>query len=232
MRFFLQVVATKHRVHASSDARATVQASLVIGLEMVSTSHRVDSGASQAGAADLLDLGDRKTLLVVMDGLDSAAYGTTLERGRDDVLALDSEDVEAVSDPMGCDIGQHNDESNHGNEVRDACACGIGDGTLDRREDGSSRHAHDEDTGTAAGVSAKVGSSKREDAGVHGCHEEEYDDDAGDTGGPVTVRDICGESDADDAVDHQHEIAFEKHGDTSSNKAADGEDQEAVRQQA
>ena len=40
-----------------------------------------------------------------------------------------------------------------------------------------SADTHDKDTSTAAGVPAKVGSTKGEDGRIHGSHEEEDDDE-------------------------------------------------------
>lgn len=95
----------------------------------------------------------------------------------------------------------------------------------------SSTDTHDEDTSTASGVAAEVGGSDGEDAGVHGSHEEEDDDDAGNTGCAPGIRDVGRESDADRGVYHEDKVGFQEVGDTSGDEAADGENDETVRQQ-
>ena len=97
-----------------------------------------------------------------------------------------------------------------------------------------STDTHDEDTSTAAGVPAKVGGTQGEDRGIHGSHEEEDDDDACNAGGSVCARagDKGRQSDAASGVDHEDEVGLEEVRHTSRDEATDGEDDEAVGEQA
>lgn len=228
----LEVITAESSVHTPSNAVAAIETSLVISLDAVSTGDGVDRCASQAGAADLLDLRDREALLVVVNSLDSAAEGTALESSGHYVVALYAEDVHAVADPVERDVDEDDDETNHRDEVGDAGSACIGNGALDWREDCPAANAHDEDASTAAGVAAEVGGTDGEDAGVHGCHEEEDDDDACNTGGAMGIGNVCGEGNADGGVDHEDEVRLEEVGDTCSDEAADGEGDEAVGEQA
>lgn len=77
-----------------------------------------------------------------MNGLDNTSNSTALERGSDDLLALDAEDVEAVSSPVVGHIGEHNNEANCGNNVGDPGVDVGGNSTLDWWEDGTARDTH------------------------------------------------------------------------------------------
>lgn len=107
----------------------------MVGLDAVSARDGVDGSTSEAGAADLLGLGDREALLVVVDCLDGAADGAAFEGSSDYVLALYAEDVHAVAEPVDGDVSEDDDEADHGDKVRDPCGGSIGDCALNRWED-------------------------------------------------------------------------------------------------
>ena len=102
--------------------------------------------------ADNLLLGDRHGAL-----LDN---GTTLDTsGGNDLVGVDAEEGETVLLPVESAVSKDNAEADEGSDEGDAGVGSIGDGTLDGGEDGTTGNTHDKDTGTAAGVDTKVGSS-------------------------------------------------------------------------
>ena len=97
-----------------------------------------------------------------------------------------------------------------------------------------SADTHDKDTSTAAGVPAKVGSTKGEDGRIHGSHEEEDDDDASNARSSVRAlaRDESRQSNAASGVDHEDEVRLQDVSHTSSDEATDSEDDKTVGEQA
>ena len=81
-----------------------------------------------------------------------------------------------MADPVEANIRQDDDEADERNDIADTGTSSISNGALNRREDGSAGDAHDEDTGTATGVAAEVGSTESEDGWVHRSLEEEDGD--------------------------------------------------------
>jgi len=94
--------------------------------------------------------------------------GTTLNTGsgNDGIVGLDTEDSEALTNPVETDVGEDNEETDKGDDEGDASVGSIGNSTLDGGEDGTTGNSHDEDTGTTASVDTKVGSSHGEDGGA------------------------------------------------------------------
>lgn len=133
----LQVISSECSIHTTLKAVAAIEASGVVGLDMVSASDGVDRSTCKAGPTDLLDLDGGETLLVVVNGLDGSTESTALEGAGDDVLALDAHDVHAMAEPMRCGVAEDEDEADHGDEVGDAGSGGISNSTLDRGEDSS-----------------------------------------------------------------------------------------------
>lgn len=155
--------------------------------------------------------------------------GTTLDTSSSDhLLALVAGDSEAFGLPVESDVSEDNDETDKGDNEGDAGVGGIGNGTLDRGEDGTTSDTHDEDTGTAAGVDTEVGSSHGEDGRVHRSHEEVDGHDSADGSLAVTGADVCVESDGADRVDDHDEAGREESGETSGNETTDGEGDQGV----
>lgn len=168
--------------------------------------------------------------LILLDNAGILLDLIVLETLLEELLILDAEDPEAVASPVRCTVGEDNDETDERDDVGDTSAGGVGNGTLDRREDSSTRDTHDEDTGTATSVTTEVGSSESEDGGVHWGLEEEKTDE--DTGGRLAVAtaDIASESNSADSVDSEDEVGFEDSGKSGSEEASDGEGDESVGQ--
>jgi len=156
--------------------------------------------------------------------------GTTLNTsgGNNLVTSLDAEDSETLLVPVESDVGKDDEESNEGNDEGDASVGGIGNGTLDGGEDGTTGNTHDEDTGTAAGVDTEVGSSHSEDSGVHGGHEEVDGHDGTDGSLAVTGADVGVKSNGGNGVDDHDEAGAQDGGKTSGDEAADGEGDQSV----
>lgn len=178
----------------------------------------------------LLNASGRDLIGIVVHILDGTAertaHGGSLG---DDVLG--AHDDHAVADPVEGDVAEDVDEADERDDVRDAGAGrSVGDGALDRREDGTARDAHDEDAGTAAGVAAEVGGAKGEEGGVHGRLEEEDDDEDGDGGRAGAGADVGVQRDGAAAVDDHDKVGREDGGQAGGDEAADGEGDEGVRQ--
>ena len=150
------------RCDQSSDDGTLAWLSALVGVS--SHVHWVDW--AQRVSADLLDVDHRQALLVPVDGLNSSTNSSTLESSSNHLLALDTEDVEAMADPVLSDVGQDNDETDKWNNEGDASVRGVGNSTLDRWEDSSARDTHDENTCTASSVLAEVGSTESEDCWI------------------------------------------------------------------
>lgn len=146
----------------------------------------------------------------------------------DNLLVLDAEDAHAVANPVEGNVSEDVDEANKGNDKGDTGVGSISDSTLDRGEDGTARDTHDEDTGTATGVLAKVGSSEGEDGGVHGSLEEVDDDEDCDSRSAVASADVCVEGNGANRVDGDEEVALEDGSKASSDETTDSEDNEGV----
>lgn len=96
--------------------------------------------------------------------------GTTLDTsGGDDLVGVVAEDSKAILLPVVGNVGKDNAETNERGDEGDAGVGSISDGTLDGGKDGTTGNTHDKDTGTAAGVNTKVGSTKSEDGGATNC---------------------------------------------------------------
>ena len=102
-----------------------------------STSDTLHAHSTNRAASNVLHSRNRKSLLIIVSRGDRATKRTALERSRNDVLALDTEDVETVAYPVRCNVAQDNAEADQWNDVRDTCVCCIGDSALDWREDGT-----------------------------------------------------------------------------------------------
>ena len=103
--------------------------------EVDTASGTLDADSADGAPADVLNGGDGKPLLVVVDSLDNTADCTALHGGGDDGIALDAEDVEAVAGPVEGGVAKDEAEANEGNDVGDAGVGGISDGGLDWGED-------------------------------------------------------------------------------------------------
>lgn len=131
---------------------------------------------------------------------------------------------------MAQDVGQHKHEPDERHDVADARPGRVGDGALDRREDGPARHAHDHDTRPALGVPAEVGGPEGEEGRVHGRHEEEDGDEHADRRGAAADRDVGRHGDGDGRVDDHDEVGLEDGGQPRGDEATNSEGDEAVRQ--
>lgn len=160
--------------------------------------------------------------------LDDTAQRATHGLALDDIDVLGAHDDHAVAEPVEGDVAEDVHEADERDDIRDAGAGRVGDGALDRGEDGTAGNTHDEDTGTAAGVAAEVGGTQGEDGGVHGGLEEEDDDEDGDGGGAVAGADVGVEGDGDAGVHDHDEVGREDGGQARRDEAADGEGDERV----
>lgn len=113
--------------------RADVLALKFSTVHVEATSDRVDN----AGVTNNFWVDHGEALLVVVDGLDDTAESTALERGGDDLRALDNEDVHAVADPVHGDVDKHNNEAHERDDVGDTGVGCVGDSSLNRGEDGA-----------------------------------------------------------------------------------------------
>ena len=198
--------------------------------EVDTASGTLDADSADGAPADVLDGRDRHPLLVVVDGLHDAADGAALDGNGEHGLALDAHDVAAVGDPVVGGVGEDDGEAEEGDDVGDAGVGGVSDGGLDGREDCCARDTHDEDTGTAACVRAKVGSSESEEGRVHRRHEEENDDEHRNTGNALDGADDCGADDGADGVEDEEEVGLEDRRKSSGNETTDGEGDQGVGQ--
>ena len=85
--------------------------------EIDTASGALDADSADGIPANVLDGGDGKSLLVVVDGGDNTAKGTTLHGGCNDGFALDTENVEAVADPVEAGVSENEDETDKGDDV-------------------------------------------------------------------------------------------------------------------
>lgn len=156
--------------------------------------------------------------------------GTTLDTsGSNDILVgLDAEKGEALLLPVEGDVCKDDAEADKRGNEGDASVGSIGNGTLDRGEDGTTSDTHDKDTGTAAGVDTKVGSSHGEDGGVHGSHEEVDGHDGTDGTLAVTSADVGVKGDGGNGVADHDEAGGQEGGKTGGNEATDGEGDQSV----
>jgi hypothetical protein len=138
------------------------------------------------------------------------------------------EDGEALLVPVESDVTKDDEESDERSNEGDADVGGIGNGTLDGREDGTTSDTHDKDTGTAAGVDTEVGSSHGEDSRIHWGHEEVDGHDSTDGSLAVTGADVGVKSDGGNGVDNHDEAGAQDGGKTSGDEAADGEGDQSV----
>ncbi len=141
---------------------------------------------------------------------------------------LDAHDMTTSSEPMEGDIAENVDEANEGNDIRDPGIRSIGDSTLDRREDGTTRDTHHQDTGASASVAAEILGSEGKESWVHwGLEEEDGDQD---TDGTITLgrADNSVQGDGDSGIYHEKEVGLEHSGQASSNKASDSEGDQSV----
>lgn len=156
--------------------------------------------------------------------------GTTLNTGsgNDGIVGLDTEDSEALTNPVETDVGEDNEETDKGDDEGDASVGSIGNSTLDGGEDGTTGNSHDEDTGTTASVDTKVGSSHGEDGGVHGGHEEVDGHDG--TNGTLALAgaDVSVKSDGGNGVKDHDEAGRQNSGETGGDEATDGEGDQSV----
>ena len=176
----------------------------------------------KTGKLRLLNL---HSLVTVIVNLDNTTNGTN--RASSDNI-LDAHDVAPMSDPVEGDVSKDIDKSNQGNDVRDTCACRVGNGALDRGEDSSSRDTHDQDTSTAASVAAEIRGPESEDGRVHGSLEKEDDDQDGDSRFAMSSADISVESDGKRSVDHKEEVGLENDCKGDGDETADGEGDQGI----
>lgn len=198
-------------------------------LEVDTASDALDADSADGVLPDVLDGNNGQPLLVVVNGLHDTADGTALDGGGKDSLALDAEHVEAVADPVDADVGEYDAEADERDDEGDAGVGGISDSALNRCEDGSARDAHNEDTGTAASVAAKVGGSQSEERRVHRGHERKKDDEDGRAGLAVDGADDGVQGDGEGGVDGEEEVGLKDGGQAGGDEAADGEGDKGVR---
>lgn len=156
--------------------------------------------------------------------------GTTLNTssGDDLITSLDAEDGEALLVPVESDVTKDDEESDERSNEGDADVGGIGNGTLDGREDGTTSDTHDKDTGTAAGVDTEVGSSHGEDSRIHWGHEEVDGHDGTDGTLALAGTDVGVKSNAGNGVEDHDEAGAQDGGKTSGDEATDGEGDQSV----
>jgi len=134
-----------------------------------------------------------------------------------------------VPDPDG--PSEDVDETWNDNEEGDLDSTTLGDGTLHRREDGSTGNTHNKETGSSSSVSAKTGGTEDEDDWVHDGFETHDGDQADDTSDTVE------RTDEDDHEESAERATGEENGsrddreESSSDESTDGEGDETVRQE-
>jgi hypothetical protein len=126
------------------------------------------------------------------------------------------------------DVTKDDEESDERSNEGDADVGGIGNGTLDGREDGTTSDTHDKDTGTAAGVDTEVGSSHGEDSRIHWGHEEVDGHDGTDGTLALAGTDVGVKSNAGNGVEDHDEAGAQDGGKTSGDEATDGEGDQSV----
>ena len=125
-------------------------------------------------------------------------------------------------------VDQHDDETEERHEKRDASGISIGDRSLNRRENGATGDAHDHQTGASTGVSAEIRRAHHENRCEHQRFEEKNRDENDHGGAAVTGGCVSGESDADQRVNAENKICFEKMGQTRTDETTDGERNQGV----
>lgn len=81
----------------------------------------------------------------------------------------------------------------------------VGKGTLDGREDGTTRDTHNKKRGTTAGVAAKTGSGDDEDDGVEDRFEEHDEHEADHSGKTLDGSNADTEDGGNGGVNHEKE---------------------------
>lgn len=141
---------------------------------------------------------------------------------------LDSQNVATMREPVESDVSQDVDETDKRYHHRNSCIDGIGNSTLDRREDSTTSNTHDQGTSTAAGMAPEVGSTKSEDGWVHRGFEEVEKDHNDDTSLIRVDADGSIENNSADRVDDEEEISLEDPTKSKCEKATDGEGDKGI----
>jgi hypothetical protein len=144
------------------------------------------------------------------------------------VVGLGDHDLHAAADPANGNVTEDVDETDSRDDVADASALSVGNCSLNRGEDCSARNTHDKDTGGAASMATKVGSTHSEDGRVHGSLEEEDGNQDTDTGDTLTSAAVGSESNGAARVDNHDEVGAQEHGKTSSDESTNGEGDEGI----
>lgn len=108
------------------------------------SSNALDRHLPNTCATDFVACGRVQSLLIVVDGLNNTTKSATFLRDSNHSLALDTEDMEAVTSPVGGDIGEDDAEADHWNDVGSAGVYGISNSGLNWREDSSTRNTYGE----------------------------------------------------------------------------------------
>lgn len=168
---------------------------------------------------DLLD--DNLVLLALLNNLNLV---NLMLRG------LRLQDAEARADPVDTGVAQNVNETDERDNIADAGSLGVGNSTLDRREDGTTGNTHDENTGSAASVLAQVSGTHAKDGGVHGSHEEEYGDQTANGTGALVSTDKGSQGNGAHRVDNHDDFGVQEDGDASGDESAYGKGDEGVAQ--
>ena len=102
-----------------------------------STSNTLYAHSTNRATSNVLNSRDRETLLIIVSSRDSATERTALEGGSDDVLALDTKDVETMAYPVCRNIAQNDAEADQWDNVGDTGVCCVSNSALNWREDGA-----------------------------------------------------------------------------------------------
>lgn len=102
---------------------------------------------------------------------------------------------------------------------------------MHRREDGSTRDTHDDQSGCSSGVSTETSGGQDEDDWVHDRLEEHDDDGEVDTGLAVNATDHDGDDGASSGVDTEEDWSSDEGEKGSSDESSDGEGDETVRKE-
>lgn len=116
---------------------ASTEACLV-GID--AASNALDRHLANTCATDFVVCGRVQSLLIVVDCLNDTTKSAAFLRDSNHSLALDTEDVKAVTSPVGSDIGEDDAEADQWDDVGNAGAGSIGDSALDWGEDSSTRN--------------------------------------------------------------------------------------------
>lgn len=172
-----------------------------------------------------LDVFVKGFLIVIVNGLNSTT-DDPLGSWNDNVL--DSPDVAAVREPVESDVSQDVDETGKWYHHRDSGIDGIGNSTLDRREDSTTSNTHNQDTSTAAGMVPEVGSTKSKEGWVHRGLEEVEKDHNDDTRLILVDADGSIKNNSADSVDDEEEISLEDPTESKCQKATDSEGDKGI----